>query len=238
MYKLLYLARRNPSISIEDWPRTWRSHAVFASQFAALEAELRSLFYCCRIVEPTLDGEPIDLPGVTNCHDGVAVVASPKLSNLVESLVSPEDQLRIEEDERRVFGQLVHGNIAFACTERLILPGPHGEAAIFRFLKARDGLSRAAFNDVWGGAHAGTERAVLSGTDGVVLAAHNELVRDPPAALPFDGIAETWFATREDAIRSLTDGSQHAIAQSLSEFCEMDSSVTMLTRVCHSWKQS
>jgi hypothetical protein len=42
-YKLIYLARRAATVSREDWPRTWKSHAIFASQFPVLEAEIRWL---------------------------------------------------------------------------------------------------------------------------------------------------------------------------------------------------
>jgi hypothetical protein len=237
MYKLLYLASRNPAVSIEDWPRTWRSHAVYVSQFPAMETELCSLFYCCRIVGPALEGEPVHLPTVSSGHEGVAVVTSPKLSNLTESLVSPEDQLKVEADELRVFGQRVHGNIAFTCTESLVRPGTQGKAAVFRFLKAKDGVSRSEFNRAWE-EHSRTERQILSRVNGAGLAARNELVRDPPAALPFDGIAETWFATSDDAVRSLIDGSQNEIVDSLAEFCDVDRTITMLTRVCHSWQQA
>ncbi len=44
-YKLVYLARRAKTVGREDWPRTWKSHAVFASQFPSMEASLNWLRY-------------------------------------------------------------------------------------------------------------------------------------------------------------------------------------------------
>ena len=75
-YKLVYLARRAKGVSRVDWPRTWRSHAIFASQFPVLEAEIDWLRYCNRVDEPAIDGQPVRLPQLSSDHDGVAVAAS------------------------------------------------------------------------------------------------------------------------------------------------------------------
>ena len=61
-YKLIYLARRAATVSRDDWPRTWKSHAIFASQFPVLESKIEWMRYCNRIDQPTLDGEPVDVP--------------------------------------------------------------------------------------------------------------------------------------------------------------------------------
>ena len=55
-YKLIYLARRAATVAREDWPRTWKSHAIFASQFPVMESEIRWLRYCNRIDVPMLEG--------------------------------------------------------------------------------------------------------------------------------------------------------------------------------------
>ena len=62
-YKMIYLARRNPSCKAEDWPRHWRSHAVYCSQFPAIGAPISSLHYCSRQLKPTLNGTPFEPPG-------------------------------------------------------------------------------------------------------------------------------------------------------------------------------
>ena len=88
-FKLIYLARRSPSIRAEDWPRTWRSHAVFVSQFPTVAASVASLFYCSRVREPMLNGAPFDPPGASFDYDGVAVVSSPSEDALLRPKCPP-----------------------------------------------------------------------------------------------------------------------------------------------------
>ena len=50
-YKMHYLARRAKNVAWEDWPRTWKSHAIFASQFPAMDGTIVST------AMPTIVGE-------------------------------------------------------------------------------------------------------------------------------------------------------------------------------------
>ena len=53
-YKMLYLARRAATVSWEDWPRTWKSHAIFASQFPAMSGTIDWMRYTTRVDDPSL----------------------------------------------------------------------------------------------------------------------------------------------------------------------------------------
>src|SRR5688500_12925714 len=151
-FKLIYLAQRNPAVSEADWPRIWRSHAVFASQFPSLGAAITSLFYCSRMVEPMLDGRRFDPPEASRAYDGVAVVAADSREAL-EGALSPEDRARIFEDELRVFST-TSPNFSFFCQESLVWGGAPGQAAVIRFLARRNDLPADAFADRWGMEHA------------------------------------------------------------------------------------
>ena len=91
-YKLVYLAHRAVTVSREEWPRTWKSHAVFASQFAVAGSRIEWMRYCNRIDAPEIDGEPVELPMVSQGHDGVALINNgqnePSLSPLPEVTTS------------------------------------------------------------------------------------------------------------------------------------------------------
>ena len=225
-YKLVYLARRAASVTREDWPRTWKSHAVFASQFPALEATIAWIRYCNRIDAPTLVGEPIALPAVSSAHDGVAVAAASTLAGLNGAGIGEADRARVDVDELRVFDMLTP-NFTYYCIEDVAADGPLGEVAVFRFVPRAKGLDHAEFDDRWSGP--------------VTLpAGATRYVRNRPvhAWLPlfaFDGIAECWFASAEDAVRALSRGQLAQSDPALATIGGAADTVTMLTRVCHRW---
>lgn len=236
-YKLIYLARRAATVALEDWPRTWRSHAVFASQFPSMAMTLDSVFYCCRVPAPSIGGEPVHLTGVSHEHDGVAVVTSDDLISLTSgSSVSPANQALIDIDELRVFDMLTP-EFSFHCREKLVLEGAQGGAAVIRFLARRHGSTREEFSEQWA-AHEAAELDVAQRLGAVTRVVHDELVREPPTLFAFDGISETWFADAEDATRALADGAMTALDEERARFCDVDRTITVLTRVCHRWPRA
>lgn len=168
--KLVYLARRAATVTRADWPRTWKSHAVFASQFPVLEAKIDWMRYCNRM--------DVALPGISLAHDGVAVAASETLEGLNGAGFDPADRGRIDEDELRVFDMLTP-NFTYYCREETVLAGPLGEAAVFRFLAQPRDLPVPA----------GATRHAL-----------NHPVHKPRPLFPFTLIAESWFANAQDAV--------------------------------------
>lgn len=233
-FKLIYLARRNPSIRIEDWPRAWRSHAVFASQFPVIGGRISSLFYCSRTA--SLPGVPFDPPGLSRDYDGVAVVSSPSAEDLGGDM-SAEDRARIDEDELRVFDALTP-TFSFRCEETLVHGGAPGSAAVIRFLARKAGGSREDFLARWGDGHAAIATRAADAAGTVTRYVHDELRAPPPPGYPFDGVTETWFASPEDAARSFVDAALAPVAQDLAAFCDLERSVTVLTHVIHRWPRA
>ena len=234
-YKLIYLAKRAAGVKAEDWPRHWRSHAVFASTIPSIGASLNSLFYCSRQLDPTVDGKPFEAPGASREYDGVAVVSSSALKSLAGAL-TPENQAKIDEDERRVFSTLTP-NFSFYCREALIHGKAHGAAAVIRFLARKAGTTREDFLARWNGPHAEiAKRAADAG--GASRYVHDQLEREPPAGYPFDGITETWLPDAEAAAGALTSDAFAPVREDLAQFCDLDRSVTMLTYVTHRWPKA
>jgi hypothetical protein len=232
-YKMIYLARRNPSCKAEDWPRHWRSHAVYCSQFPAIGAPISSLHYCSRQLKPTLDGAPFDPPRVAD-YDGVAVVASQAADSFGDNDLSRELRDKIDADETRVFSTLTP-NFSFLAEETLVLGDKPGSAAVIRFLARKVGSSREEFLAHLGMAHAEAARQAINAAGTVTRYVHNRLRKEPPRGFPFDAIVETWFASAEDAARSLVDGAFAPLTLDLATFCDVKQSVTMLTYVTHAW---
>jgi uncharacterized protein (TIGR02118 family) len=231
-FKLIYLAKRNPSIRAEDWPRTWRSHAVFASQFKSVGAKFSRVLYCSRILETAEDGTPSGPPGASLEYDGAAFCSSPSVES-VRGVSDPEVKAKIDQDELRVFSTYVR-EFSFRCKEVLVHGGEPGHAAVIRFLARKSGTSGSNFHSHWGERHAAlAKKAFESGV--LTRYVHNRLIEEPPPGYPFDGIVEMWFDSAEDAKQSFSEGMLAPLVQDLPAFCDIERSVTLLTYVTHRW---
>ncbi len=236
-FKLIYLARRNPSIRAEDWPRTWRSHAVFVSQFPTVSASVGSLFYCTRVREPMLNGAPFEPPGAAVDYDGVAVVSSASADTLLRADMSPETRAKIDQDELRVFSSYTP-SFSFHCKELQVHGNAAGPAAVIRFLARKAGSSRDAFLAHLSGRHMDVARHSADAARTVTRHVHNDVTSEPPAGYPFDSITETWFASTDDAVHSFVDEAFAPLVEDLPVFCDMTQTVTMLTSVVHRWPRA
>ncbi|CAN7550217.1 EthD domain-containing protein [Phenylobacterium sp. LjRoot219] len=227
-YKLLYLARRAPTVAWEDWPRTWKSHAIFASQFPAMAGTIDWMRYTTRVDDPAL----ADLP-VSTAHDGVSVAEAPELATFQGKGFSPEQRVLIDQDELRVFDRYTP-EFSFYCTETRVLDGPVGEAAVFRFLRRRADVSREAFD-----AHLKGEFARLckeaADTLGAQRWALNSTLDAPPTDFPFEAIEECWFPSIADAARALTSPTMLKLVEDAAKVCDAERNITMLTRPTHAW---
>ncbi len=236
-FKLIYLARRSPSVRAEDWPRTWRSHAVFVSQFPPVAASVASLFYCSRVREPVLNGAPFNPPGTSLDYDGAAVVSSPSEDALLRPQMSPETRAKIDQDELRVFSTYTP-NFSFHCKELAVHGGAAGQAAVIRFLARKTGSSREAFFAHLSGRHKDLATGCADAARTVTRYVQNEVTSAPPADYPFDAVTELWFANTDHAVHSFVDEVFSAPVADLPAFCDMRRSVTLLTSVIHRWPRA
>ncbi len=227
-YKLLYLARRAPTVAWEDWPRTWRSHAIFAGQFPAMSGTIDWMRYTTRVDDPALGVLP-----VSSEHDGVSVAEAPELDTFYGRGFSPEQRVLIDQDELRVFDRYTP-DFSFYCSETRAVEGPLGEAAVFRFLRRKADISRDAFE-----AHLKGEYAQLcaeaAGTLGAQRWSLNATIDTPPRDFPFEAIDECWFATVEDAAHALKTPTMARLTENLAKVCDMERNIAMLTRPTHRW---
>jgi hypothetical protein len=232
MYKLIYLARRNPNVSRADWPETWRSHSKFAGQFPGLRSGMKYSRYCNLIDTPTLDGRPVNLSGVTTAHDGVAVACSEMIALLQGGAFTTKQRALIQHDELRVFDRLTP-EFAFHCTEAPVRDGAIGEAAVFRFLARLPDVPRIAFNERLLGGHARVVKDAIAPLDALTRYTQNSPLHRPLPFFPFDAISECWFSSNDAAIRALCESKFAAVERDLAEFCDMERSLTILTEVCN-----
>ncbi|MEJ5978161.1 EthD domain-containing protein [Novosphingobium sp. PS1R-30] len=227
-YKMLYLARRAKNVAWEDWPRTWKSHAVFASQFPAMDGTIDWMRYTTRVDDPRVAQLPVSTE-----HDGVSVAEAPVLDTFYGKGFSKEQRALIDEDELRVFDRYTP-EFSFWAQETRFVDGKVGEAAIFRFLKRKQGVSRERFDGFLQGEY-GQLAAELAPALGVQRWALNSTVDGPPVEFPFEAIDESWFPSIDAAIEAFAKPEITRLPQKLAEVCDLDAGITMLTRPTHRW---
>jgi hypothetical protein len=227
-YKMLYLARRAHNVAWEDWPRTWKSHAVFASQFPAMDGTIHWMRYTTRVDDPR-----VARLAVSTVHDGVSVAEAPVLDTFYGKGFSQEQRALIDQDELRVFDRYTP-EFSFWAKDCRAVDGPVGEAAIFRFLPRKAGVAREVF-DRFLESEYGKLCAEVSGALGAQRWALNLTVDGPPRDFPFEAIDECWFASVDDAVAAFDRPEIARLPEALAEVCEMDRSITMLTRTTHRW---
>lgn len=230
-YKMLYLARRAKDVAWEDWPRTWKSHAIFASQFPAMDGTIDWMRYTTRIDDPALGDLPVSI-----AHDGVSVAEAPVLDTFYGRGFSKEQRALIDQDELRVFDRYTP-EFSFWATESLVRPGKPGEAAVFRFLKRRDGVSRADYDAYLKNDYARVCAEIADGI-GAVRWALNNTVDGPPVDFPFEAIDECWFESIEEGAAALRSPTMDKLTDSLAAVTEPERSITMFTRPTHRWPKT
>jgi EthD domain len=235
-YKLIYLPRRNQTVSRSDWPRTWRSHAIFASQFPVLTSDLHWMRYCNRIDETVPAGEGRELPGwLSRDYDGVSVAAGGGEDVFDGSGFTPDQRASIDGDELRVFADYTP-RYSFYCKETLAFGGEPGAAAVFAFLAKPSGLDMDPFIMRWHREHVAMAQGLLGKPGGLVRIANNRPHRPPPPNYPFAGIGEYWFASDDDAIAAVQPGGMfEPLRDDLVKFSNAEQGTVMLVSAFHGW---
>jgi len=227
-YKMHYLARRARNVAWEDWPRTWKSHAVFASQFPAMDGTIDWMRYNTRVDDPRAANLPVSTE-----HDGVSSAEAQDLDTFYGKGFTKEQRALIDQDELRVFDRLTP-EFSFWSKETRFVDGPVGEATIFRFLRRKQGVSREAFNAFLEGPYGDLCRQVAPAL-GAQRWAMNNTVDGPPKDFPFECIDECWFPSVDAAIEAFDRPEINLLPEALAEVCDVDKGVTMLTRPTHRW---
>jgi hypothetical protein len=230
-YKVVYLARRNPTITPEDWPRTWRSHAVYCSQFPAVGASIRHLLYCNRTLNATLDGKPFAPPELNQDFDGSAVVASDDKA-LWTLDVAPDLKALVDADELRIFTTYAR-HFSLNCQETFNAGSGPSKVAVLRFLARKPSLSSEAFEAKWQESQAELAAKAASADSNIVHYVHDRVRMPPPAGYEFEAIVETWFTDAESAMRSFSNPALSAAFREYDTLSDPARNITLLTHTVH-----
>jgi hypothetical protein len=182
--KVVYLARRNPSLSLEAFPERWRQHSLLAGSMPSIRPGFAQVAQCINLYDreivarATLDYDGVNLLTLTD----PAYATIPWQSDEVLELILP--------DELATFDGYVR-HFSLTTLEHVVVDGPMQPFCLILFLK-RDrhlGLDpfASAIIDVHRQMAAGTPRAVVN------------IVTDRQPGYNFDAVTELWFAHAEQA---------------------------------------
>ena len=189
-YKLIYLARRNPSLTPDEFPQAWREHSQLASTFGpSLGRHFLGVRQCVKDIEAS--------PGASfeNDYDGSSILAMKSWEDLMAARYHPHSLDELAKDEVRVFAGAVD-DWTMAVEEHVLRDGEAEGYVLLSFLTPQDGA--APFT--------GTHPAKLAGLDTDALSIQRLVwnrVVDPARSYAFTAIIEAWFAARDDALRAV-----------------------------------
>ena len=229
--KTIYLARRNPDIAIDDFPRRWQKHAALAGRFPNITNRFTGVVQCIKA-----SGGPL-LPYAENDYDGVNLLTM--RSSIAEDATTvwsdPDAIATMRPDELRVFDDYVE-NFSMVAEEQLVLPGPLTKTCVVTFLKRREGLGKNQFLEDWQSLQDESLRAVSPYHRYLRRLVANRIVLPPPPGYEYDLVSESWFENLDDVCTLYEDPDyRENHERRLAEICDSAKTVVMASRVVHAW---
>ena len=226
-WKMIYLARRNPALTPEQFPQAWREHSALGAGCTNVRDKVLSVAQCSRV----LDGPPV--AGAATDYDGVNLLLLRDLEAATGIWDDAETLAIMRPDEPRVFSTYVR-EFTLVCEEQVVSDLPRSRTCLVGFLRRRGTLSAADWR-----LH--VARAAASGalTSGPYAAAgrvvHNAVHLPPPPGYEYDSIVEWWFESAE-ALRAAFAGREvrEALRAGLGDAADLERSVFVFTQVTHS----
>lgn len=215
--KVIYLARRNPALSREEFPARWRQHSLLAGSMPSIRPGFAQVAQCLNLYDravvarASLDYDGVNLLTMTSPDRIEAVWQSDEVHNLVLP------------DELATFDRYVR-QFSLTTQEHVVADGPMQPYCLIVFLKRDRNVELDAFATMLLDAY----RAMADGGRRAVV----NLVTDRQPGYNFDAVTELWFASTDEAIK-VTQSSVYAemYLGRRSQFCDEWRTLTMMTRI-------
>ena len=218
-WKMIYLARRNPTLAPEDFPQAWREHSALGRECRNVQDKVRTVRQCARV---------LDRPGVPNGasadYDGVNLL-SLRDRQAADDIWNDEETLRImRPDEPRVFSTYVR-DFTLVAREQVLREGEETGVCLVLFLRAAP--DRALSADEFGAAPASPWQAARR-------LVWNTVSGDCPPGYEYAAIIEVWFDSVDAVAAAFGDKPVWScLPAGLLAQSDAARSVCMLTHVTH-----
>jgi hypothetical protein len=226
IYKCIYLVKRSPSLTEEEFPRRWRQHAKLA-------ATTRLNNYFTGVVQCSREWEADALPNATRDYDGVSLLDMRDRNATRDIWDEPEQGAILAPDELLTFSRLIR-ECMITTEEQVTREGPYTGVLLLRFLRRARSLSPDRFLARWRDTQSRAELAGES-SDLVRRAVSNVVIDPPPPDFPFDLITELWFDDLDAARRYARDCGQQAGAAA-EHLCAQEGNVFFYAKVTHTFR--
>lgn len=217
-WKMIYLARRNPALAPEEFPRAWREHSALGARCSNVRDKVLAVAQCSRVLD-----RPDALPGASVDYDGVNLLVLRDRQAADDIWNDPETLAIMRPDEPRVFSAYVR-DFALTARETVIVDGPRSDVCVAFFLRSQDGS----------GLHDAPIAQDLNSWLRAARVIANRVEGVRPPGYEFELIVEAWYESLERAT-SAFDGKPvwELLRKSLSGRIDVDRSVCMFTCVTH-----
>lgn len=223
VWKMIYLARRNPALLPEDFPQAWREHSALGRQCKNVGQRVKAVAQCSRVLQASA-------PALSSDYDGVNLMVLAEREAGAMIWTDLETLAVMRPDEPRVFADYVR-NFSMLCRQHVVysdLPEnsvPQKEQAmLIGFLQKRD---------MWTGAAAVPAACPAQWRSGGLHKAQrivcNVLDEAAPAGYGYRYIVEWWFSSLTDA-----QAAAQLLETSAQDEYGWGESVFMLTQTTHS----
>ena len=229
VWKMIYLARRNPQLAAVDFPQAWREHSALGRQCKNVGQRVKAVAQCARQLQVNHSSLSTDYDGVN-----LMVLADREAGSVIWS--DPETLAVMRPDEPRVFADYVR-NFSMLCRQQVLhslLPEDalpqNNQQILIGFLQRSDDWQDAApvlksCPAPW----------LAGGLVKAVRVVCNTLDEAAPAGYGYRYVVEWWFDSSE-AAQNAAQQLQAAddTTGGADETYGWGDSVFMLTQVTHS----
>lgn len=226
-WKMIYLARRNPALTPEQFPQAWREHSALGAGCSNVRDRILAVAQCSRILEGGA------VAGAVRDYDGVNLLSLRDLQAATDLWTDPETLAVMRPDEPRVFSTYVR-EFTLVCEEQVVRDVPRSTTCLVGFLRRGAAVTVADWRE-----RIAPEAVASSISDGALAAARrvvlNAVHLPPPRGYDYDSIVEWWFDS-PDSAREAFGGRdvRDALAGAAWAGADLTNSVFILTRVTHS----
>jgi len=216
--KVVYLARRNPGLSRDEFPARWRQHSLLAGSMPSIRPGFNQVAQCINLYDRDA------VPRAALDYDGVnlltlvdpAYASIPWQSDEVLELILP--------DELATFDGYVR-HFSLTALEHVIAGGPMRPYCLILFLKRDRKMTMEAFAP----ALIATHRAAAQAAGGRAIV---NIVTDRQPGYNYDAVTELWFDSEAQA-KAVTRETAYvdAYLPARAEICDEWRTLTFMSRI-------